>query len=402
MLFNILILCYLLIREFKMKINHSHFSVSIISLLMAAAVSLMLSAATGIQEESQYENMTGEEIFLLACANCHGPDGKGQPQSRVGFDVPLPDFTDCNFISREPAPDFIAVAHQGGPVRGFEKFMPAFGNVLSIEEITRAVKYAKSFCSDPNWPDGELNLPRAMITEKAYPEDEAVLTFGTNDNLDKISGEFVYEQRFGSRNQIEIKVPFGWSEMTLPNGVNPATDWTSNLGDLAVGVKRTVAHSLKKGAIFSAAAEVIMPTGDEAQGFGKGTFVFEPFLSYGQILPSDFFLHSQLGAEFPFQSDKAETEAFFRLALGRTFTTGGWWGRAWSPMVELLASSELESGANIYWDIVPQIQVTLNTRQHIMFNIGVRIPANYASNRDIQVMAYLLWDWFDGGFLEGW
>jgi hypothetical protein len=71
-------------------------------------------------------------------------------------------------------------------------------------------------------------------------------------------------------------------------------------------------------------------------------------------------------------------------------------------MVEVLASSELESGASIYWDIMPQIQVTLNTRQHIMFNIGVRIPANFTSDRDIQIMAYLLWDWFDGGFFEGW
>ncbi|MFO7979605.1 MAG: c-type cytochrome [Candidatus Aminicenantes bacterium] len=385
-----------------MKINYRYFSIPTISLLMTAAASLMLSPATRTQQEVLYENMTGKEIFLLACASCHGPDGKGQPQSRVGFEVPLPDFTDCNFTSREPAPDFVAVTHQGGPVRGFAQLMPAFGKVLSIEEIAKAVGYVKTFCSDPNWPDGELNLPRAMITEKAYPEDEAVLTFGTNEDLDKISGEFVYEQRFGSRNQIEIVVPFGWRETNLPNGADSTADWTSNLGDLAVGVKRTVVHSLKKGAIFSATAEVIMPTGDEAQGFGKGTFIFEPFLSYGQILPANFFLHSQLGAEFPFQSDKAENEAFLRLALGRTFTTGGWWGRAWSPMVELLASSELESGANIHWDIMPQIQVTLNTRQNIMFNFGVRIPANYASNRDIQVMAYLLWDWFDGGFLEGW
>ncbi|MFW6140616.1 MAG: c-type cytochrome [Acidobacteriota bacterium] len=385
-----------------MKTNGGFIYIIMLSVLLIAGISVILSAETENQDKYLFENRTGKEIFLLACANCHGPDGKGQPQSRVGFDIPLPDFTDCDFTSREPAPDFVAVAHQGGPVREFEKFMPAFGNVLSIEEITRAVEYVKAFCSDPDWPDGELNLPRAMFTEKAYPEDEAVLTFGANEDFDKISGEFVYEQRFGSRNQIEIVVPFGWSEMTLPNGVNPATDWTSNLGDLAVGVKRTLAHSLKSGSIFSAAAEVILPTGDEAQGFGKGTFVFEPFLSYGQILPSDFFLHSQLGAEFPAQSAKAETEAFFRLALGRTFTTGGWWGRAWSPMVELLASGELESGANIYWDIVPQIQVTLNTRQHIMFNIGVRIPGNFTSDRDIQVMAYLLWDWFDGGFLEGW
>ena len=50
---------------------------------------------------------------------CHGADGRGSPPERVGFDVPLPDFTDCSFATREPDGDWFAVAHQGGPVRGF-------------------------------------------------------------------------------------------------------------------------------------------------------------------------------------------------------------------------------------------------------------------------------------------
>jgi hypothetical protein len=385
-----------------MKKNQRFIRILLLSFPLIILISLMLSAKNLIQNESQEKTMTGQEIFLMACANCHGADGKGRSQSRVGFDVPLPDFTDCDFASREPTADWVVVAHKGGPVRGFSQIMPSFGSVLSVKEITKAVEYIKTLCANKDWPRGTLNLPRPMITEKAYPEDEAVWTFGTNENLDLVSGEFVYEQRFGSRNQIEVVVPFGWSEIPIPDGIDSTTDWTSSLGDVAVGIKRAFIHSLKSGSIFSAAAEVILPTGDETRGFGKGTVVFEPFLSYGQILPVDFFLHSQLGAEFPLRSNKAENEAFLRFAVGRTFTTGGWWGRAWSPMVELLASRDLESGANIYWDIMPQIQVTLNTRQHIMFNIGVRIPANKTSSRDVQVMVYLLWDWFDGGFFEGW
>jgi hypothetical protein len=51
---------------------------------------------------------------------------------------------------------------------------------------------------------------------------------------------------------------------------------------------------------------------------------------------------------------------------------------------------------------MPEMQVTLSARQHIMLNFGVRIPVTDASNRNIQFMVYLLWDWFDGGLLEGW
>ncbi len=360
---------------------------------------LLLQAAN---QGGSGEMRSGKEIYLSACAACHGADGKGQSKSRVGFDVPLPDFSDCNFATREPDADWVAIAHQGGPVRGFSRLMPAFGSVLTQEDITKAIEYIRTFCPDNNWPRGDLNLPRPMITEKAYPEDEAVLTFGVGEKLDSISGELVYEQRLGSRNQIELVVPFGWSERPVSDGTGDTSDWTSNLGDIAFGIKRALVHSAKSGSIFSAAAEIIVPTGDESAGFGKGTFVFEPFVSFGQILPSDFFLHSQLGFEFPFESSKAENEAFLRLVLGRTFTTGGWWGRAWSPMIELLASRELVSGEDIVFDIMPEIQVTLSARQHIMLNVGVRIPVTDASNRNFQVMVYLLWDWFDGGLFEGW
>jgi hypothetical protein len=50
---------------------------------------------------------------------------------------------------------------------------------------------------------------------------------------------------------------------------------------------------------------------------------------------------------------------------------------------------------------VPQLQVTLSTRQHIMANIGIRVPLD-DPHRPTTAAVYLLWDWFDGGFLEGW
>jgi hypothetical protein len=65
------------------------------------------------------------------------------------------------------------------------------------------------------------------------------------------------------------------------------------------------------------------------------------------------------------RDDKAEAEVFWRTALGATFEQAGF-GRAWSPMVEILAARELEEGQSVQWDAVPQMQVTLNQRQHLM------------------------------------
>ena len=386
-----------------MRIPRRLFSPCLRSVPVAAAVLFFLTAAAVLgatQEQAPKALRTGKEIYLESCATCHGANGRGQSRSRVGFDVRLPDFADCNFATREIDSDWIGITSNGGPSRGFSEIMPAFGKALTLEEITLAVGHIRTFCTDKNWPRGELNLPRPLVTEKAFPEDEAVFAMSVSEDLDSIMGEFIYEQRFGARNQLEVAVPFGWSKRPVATP-DLETKWGSSLGDISVAVKRAFYHDLKAGSILSGSAELIVPTGDENTGFGKGTFIFEPFLTFGQILPGDFFLQAQAGMEIPFQREKAENEAFLRVALGHSMSFRPW-GRTWSPMVEVLAARELTSDKKILFDVVPQIQVTLNKRQHIRFNVGVRLPLNETSDRNLAVMGYLLWDWFDGGFFEGW
>ena len=71
-------------------------------------------------------------------------------------------------------------------------------------------------------------------------------------------------------------------------------------------------------------------------------------------------------------------------------------------MIELVAARELEEGERTHWDIVPQVQVSLSLRQHVLVNAGLQVPLNERSGRSTRFIAYLLWDWFDGGFLDGW
>ncbi|HSG66539.1 MAG TPA: cytochrome c, partial [Gammaproteobacteria bacterium] len=147
--------------------------------------------------------------------------------------------------------------------------------------------------------------------------------------------------------------------------------------------------------------ELVLPSGDEGRGFGKGTVVVEPYVLFGKLLPLDAFVHFQAKLEFPVESG-FDDELVLRAAYGRTWTTGGPFGRSWTPIVEALGAKGLASGASTEWDLVPQFQVTLNTRQHIMANFGFRVPVTDSSARDTQFVFYLLWDWFDGGLTEGW
>lgn len=339
---------------------------------------------------------TGRALYERGCANCHGVDGRGAPRASVGFEEPLPDFTDCSFSTREPDADWTAIVHDGGPARAFGEMMPAFGEAMSVEEIVDTLAYVRSFCGERSWPRGELNLPRPLVTEKAFPEDELVVSTSiAAEGEGEVSSKVVYERRFGARNQIEVVVPFAFDEGAAGGG-----SWTGGVGDVVFGAKRAFYHDVDRGSIFSAAAEIIFPTGDDERGFGKGTAVFEPFVAFGQILPADSFFQFQSGIELPFDTARATREAFWRFVAGRSFSQQRW-GRTWSPMIELVAAKELADQEPVLWDVVPQLQVTLSTRQHIMANVGVRLPLN-ERQRSTQVMVYLLWDWFDGPFLKGW
>lgn len=352
---------------------------------------MSLLAVALVPPDAAGQERTGGDLYVAACAACHGADGRGMPRSVVGFDVPLPDFTDCSFATVEADADWMAVAHDGGPVRAFDRRMPAFGEALTAAELQRTLDHIREFCSDSRWPRGELNLPRALVTEKAYPENETVLTttFAATGR-GTVVNELLYEHRLGARAQFEILIPFA--------AHNTGTGWQSGLGDVAFALKRVLAHSLDAGRIVSGSAEIVLPTGSETDGIGTGTLVVEPFLTFGQILPGDAFLQAQGGLEVPRSGEK---EGFWRVALGRTFVQRSF-GRAWSPMLELLGARDLDASARTQWDVLPQMQVSLSKRQHILINAGVRIPVNDRAGRPTHVLMYFLWDWFDGGLLDGW
>jgi len=356
-------------------------------------LSLPVLAALG--GHAAFAQTTGAELYDAACAACHGSDGAGKTQSELAFAVPVPDFTDCDFAAREPDSDWGAIIHRGGPIRGFDPLMPAFGEALSEADVEQILAHVRGMCVDERWPRGELNMPRALFTEKAYPEDEAVITTTmATEGLDSISHEFLWEQRFGPLNQMEIKIPIARADLGDPGG------WQSGAGDLAIGVKHTLRHSARRGSILSIGGELVLPTGDETRGFGSGSTVFESFILYGKLLPNDSFVQLQGILEFP--TDSAfDDELVVRGAFGRTWTADRPFGRAWTPMVEVLGARALDGGST-QWDVVPQFQVTLNTRQHVMAAAGLRVPVTDRGPRTTEFVVYLLWDWFDGGVLEGW
>lgn len=359
-----------------------------VRLLVGAALFSFVALPVAAQEAAPQR--TGREVYETVCIACHGPDGRGGVNPAFENVVELPDFSDCAFAAREPDRAFLAVAHEGGPARGFSALMAPWGSTFTEEELSQTISYIRTFCTDDRWPRGELNLPRPLVTAKAFPEDEAVVV--TSSQSGNVTTKWYYERRFGPLNQIEIIVPI--SSMKGSDGRS------TGLGDIALEYKRTLAHSLARGNIFSVTGEVVLPTGSSQRGLGKGYGVFEPFATYGQLLPAGTFLQAQAGFAIPLE-DGHDNEVFWRAAFGRSFEPRRF-GRVWSPMLEVLAARPLAFGAKIEWDLVPEVQVTLNARQHLRLAGGVRLPVTDADQRKKTVIVYLLWDWYEGGLFQGW
>ena len=117
-------------------------------------------------------------------------------------------------------------------------------------------------------------------------------------------------------------------------------------------------------------------------------------------MPAQAFVQLQAGADFPLHVHEQPRSVYFYSAWGKTLSFD--LGRQWSPMLEVLGNHDLQAGAATDWDLVPELQVTLNRRQHVRAALGYRMPINDTAGRPKQVIAYFLWDWFDGGLLEGW
>jgi mono/diheme cytochrome c family protein len=370
-----------------------HLLVSVItSSVVLATVGQKPAAAQNIP----LADMTGRQLYVAACQSCHGADGRGASQAQVGFRDELPDFTDCSYNSREAAQDWHAVVEHGGPVRRFSRRMPSFSGALTSDDIDRVVDHVRSLCDDRSWPRGELNVPRATDTEKAFPEDETVVagSFVNEPGARVATTTMIYEKRFGARNQWEIAVPISMQESEQ--------GWSGvHLGDVEIALKRALFHNGDIGYIISAGVEAILPTGDHDLGYGDGTVVYGGYLAAAQALPANFFLQMQSGAEFPAKKQNKDKEWFARGVFGTTIFALG--GRAISPMAEFVASRPFGvTDAVTTTDWIPQLQIALTRRQHILANVGVRLPISDRGARSREFVVYILWDWFDGGLFTGW
>jgi len=341
----------------------------------------------------------GEKVYKGGCIACHGSEGKGAPMENTVFKRPdtFPDFTDCAGTTPEPNGNWKAVIVHGGPSRGLSQIMPAFGDLLTDEQINDVIAYMRGFCKNVHhYPLGELNLPRALVTEKAFPENEIVVsTAASASGAPSWTTDIIDERTIiDARTQLETDVPVNYADQ--------GHNWTAGFGDITLAIKREMFSSLRTGSILSLQGGILLPTGDSKRGFGAGTTQFEPFAAFDQLFKENTFLQTQLGADLPVDTSVAPRSMFWRVTVGQAMAQDHMLGRLFSPMVEFLAARDFSPGASTNWDVLPEMQITISRRQHVRTGFGVREPFTNTRGRTPQVLFYLLWDRADGKLWEGW
>ena len=322
-----------------------------------------------------------DAMFDAFCAVCHGEDGRGQVENPALDSEPM-DFTDCAVATPEPDADWELVITHGGLAAGLSSEMPSYGDALTDAQIQTLIGYIRGFCAEPGWPIGTLNFPRPIFTEKAFPENEFLLVPEFSEGaggVTQLGLRAIYERRLGRRGHVEMRVPF--------ESVSVAGDRRSGLADVKLAAKYVVSTDRAMTRITTVGLEVSLPTGDEDDGLGHGTTVFEPYLAFGTTF-GDLYLQTQLKVESPASDPVSDAELGYNVYVGfdvSEFLT------TWTVGLEL-------NGVDRDLALTPQLRKGLTRTGAIAVAGGVQIPLTNRDVRQARWVGYFLWEYLDPVF----
>ncbi len=321
------------------------------------------------------------EMFGAFCAVCHAEDGTGQVFNPA-IDTEAMDFTDCGLSTPEPDLDWQLAIALGGPAVGLSSEMPSFGDALNEGQIQGLIAYIRTFCTEPGWPLGNVNFPRPVFTEKAFPEDEVVILPVVSHGGQRDVGfrlRSVFEKRVGKRGHVEIGLPFE----TVGVGGSRA----SGVGDVSIAGKYVLHTDRRSTRIVTGGLELSFPTGSERRDLGEGTAVLEPYLAAGTTV-RDVYLQTQVKLELPARAPWADHELVYNLYAGRDLSE---LLNTWTIGIEL-------NGVDERVAITPQLRKGLTRTGALAVAGGVRIPINHRDQQATRWVGYLLWEYLEPVF----
>lgn len=327
----------------------------------------------------------GRRVYQQACAACHGPSGRADPESPVlaALDAIPADLSDPLFNSREPSHDWELVVAHGGHAMGLSAQMPAQQGALSADEIRNVVAYVKTLADIADYPPGEFNYFLPIRTKKAFPEDEVVwkIRYTPLDDAPDVL-----------RNVIEIEKRVGKRGMVVFELIHEDDGIDSEVTKVEAGYKHVLGWNAQRQSILSGAVIIAFPTdGDDSDEL-------IPYLAYARMLGTEWVFQSSARAITPVD-DPDEGTLELAGAVHYVWTR---WPRRVFPGFELVAEAPYDHfGSDVQWSAIPQVRFGLTKGGHVALNLGIEVGLSDQA-WDHRAHAVLLWDFADGSFFKGW
>jgi cbb3-type cytochrome c oxidase subunit III len=328
---------------------------------------MMTAAALALLLVTQWPADSSAALYGAWCAKCHGTDGRGTPAATTRLEVPPADLKDCKGSTAEPEEHWVAIVTRGGAAFGLSLDMPAYGEAATPAQIRAVVRYARSLCGELGWPPGELNFPRAFLVEKAFPENEWVVTDRGREQ------ELIYERRAGKRLQFE------GAARTVFDSVDRPFD------GVAVAAKYNVWYDGPRRTIASVGLEATPPLGRQ------DLWEVEPFVAFGANPKRAFVAQGEIVATW--EETEGLTALSYHLGVGREV------GRV-VPMVE--AGWTVPRHAQRTLSLYPQTWMRLSRLGHVAALLGAELPVVGPEPRHPRLIAFVLWDFGDAPLFRGW
>jgi len=261
--------------------------------------------------------------------------------------------------------------------------MPAFGDVLAGDQVGEFVRLLRGFCREQGWPSGNLNLPRPIFTEKAFPENELIILPVASHDKNRPNAftiSTIYERRIGKRAQIEAVLPI---ERVCVSTLDAAE---AGLGDVEIGLKYALTPRSPR-YLLSAGFDVAFPTGAEGRLLGDFSAVFEPYLAFGTIVAGNY-VQGQFKLELPSSSSFRTRETIYNAYVGRDTSV---FPNTWTLGIEL-------NGENKELWVTPQIRKGLTRTGALGGAFGVRVPLTERDEHGVAFVGYLLWEYLEPVF----
>jgi mono/diheme cytochrome c family protein len=324
----------------------------------------------------------GKVVFQQSCSLCHGADAKGAGYLAPSLPVPPADFTNCRITSEDPVEMVEGVVRHGGPWAGLSPAMPAWEGTLSDQQIADVASYVKTLCTDPNWVPGELNLPRALVTGKAFPEQEAILGGRFGRNGKKVTELFAeLEYRVNGRTGIEVTPRYQWMSGTGGS--------ESGLGDTSISVRHVIAWDPVQLWLATIGLELSLPTGSKTRGLGMGEVVWEPFVRGGWDW-HQFVLQTSFALVLPTETSNTNAAFAYDVAIGRYFQPDP--RLQITPMIEFNSETHMTGAAKgeTMSAVLPEVRV-----KWLQWSaaVGVQVPMTGLRDFDVRPLFDIVYEY---------